>query len=195
MAAVDFSAAIQAQFDGATVRQAKLVVFDFVSGPVRLWEGADSLVIAGDTYRGIGNLGRMNAISAGPGQAVEEIVFQLAGSPEMLVYFTADSAESVGREVRIYIQFFADDWSPLDTPVQIFWGRMGSLIVDRPRHNVGDPAGRIITVRATNPFTNRRRAPNAFFSDSDQKARGDGTDNIFIRASQMASAKVPWPHF
>lgn len=190
-----FDPAIEVQLDGPTVRRATLAIFEFASGPTRLWEGFRDLVIDGETFRGLGNLGRINAVNSGPGQAVEEIVFQLTGNSDMLAFFDEDSDETVGREVTLFFQFFNADWSAISETVQYFWGRMGAPFVDRELHGVGDPASRIVSVRATNPFINRRRPPFAFYSDRDQKARTDGTDNLFIRASQMASAKVAWPSF
>lgn len=205
---LEFPDAIAAQIRGAHVRLADLVRFDFASGEVRLWSGFGDLTVDGEVWQGIANLGQVSAISAGPGEAIEELTYTLFGDTRILEKFQSDAAESAGREARHYLQFFDVrqfddqgnwvDWDPLDSPFQLFWGRMGPLIASRP---IGDPGSieartRTISVRAANAFINRRKPAHGFYSHRDQLARSqNNNDTLFVNASRMASITVRWPDF
>lgn len=201
----DFPELIDAQLRGATVRLSPLIDFDFRSGPLSIWQGFGELVIGSTTYKGMGELGSVSAASAGPGQVVEELTLSLSGSPRLLDRYIEDSEETSGREMQAKFCFFdirkedesgvAVDWSVLDEPFEWFWGIMGPLIIDNPPVKIGEQRTRTLTVRAANAFINRRKPPMGFWSHRDQTGRGDGTDRLFIRASQMANKTVRWPNF
>jgi hypothetical protein len=201
-----FHQVIEAQLDGATVRAAHMALFDFKTEPKRLWPGfGDLLLPSGLRFEGIGSLGTLSSISAGPGGAVEEITASLFGDETILARIEDDAEESVGRELTVYLQFFdirkTDEagnwveWAPLDEPLTMFVGRMGPLKVKREPPGDGSSASRIVSVSAQNILVNRARPSFSFFSDRDQKARGDGTDNIFLRVSQYSEGTVRWPIF
>jgi hypothetical protein len=203
----DFAATIEAQLAGIAVSYVDLVRFDFKSGQKRVHNGfGDFLDANGEVWQGLGGLGQMSAVSAGPGQAVEEMTFALTADAASLQTLEADADEAAGREVFRYLQFCdvreVDQsgapvkYRPLDKPFQIFWGKMGALKVERPKIDPGSQASptRIISVSAVNAFVNRRKPAFGFFSHRDQQARSGGTDNMFINASRMADATATWPH-
>lgn len=188
---------IIAQLTGQVVSYRELVRFMFKSGEVRLHPGFGAFVDgSGERWEGLDGLGQMSAISAGPGQPIEEMLFSLTATAGMLATLESDADEAAGREVFRYAQFCdPSTYAPISTAFQTFWGKMGALKVDRPKVDSGNPNGaqRIITVSAVNAFVNRRKPPFGFFSHRDQQARTDGTDNIFINASRMANATAVWP--
>lgn len=201
----DLGPLIEAQLRGAVVRYADLIRFKFKSGERRLFGGFGKLLdCQGEEWTGIGDVGRMSAVSAGPGQAIEELTLSLFGSVEMLAHIEEDTEETIGREVFRYLQFFDIrkfneagnwvDWAPLPPRLTIFWGRMGAPFVDRPKVEPGSSTNvsRIVSVRAVNAFINRRKPAYGFFSHRDQQARAPG-DNIFVNASRMADATTTWP--
>lgn len=201
----DYTPLIDAQLAGATVRCAYLVFLDFKSGPVRLWPGFGDLTIGGYTYRGIGNLGALSTITAGPGGAVDEITATLFGDSTILANLEADAAESAGQNLEVLLAFFdirqTDemgnwvDWAPFPDPLSLFVGRMGPMTVKRqPPDLERGGATRIISVPAQSILVNRARPSFQFFSDRDQKSRSP-TDNIFLRVSQMSEGSVRWPVF
>lgn len=207
--AAPYPQTIAAQLSGAVIKDGFLIRLGFVSGEMRLWSGVfDFTDLNGETWVGAGNVATMSAIAAGPGQAIQEMVFTLFGSADMLSKFESDAANTAGREVNVYQQFFDarrfDDrgnWvegKALDAPTQMFWGLMGPLIADRPTTQPGDPNPwlRSITMRAANAFINRRKPSYAFYSQQDQIARSVGhNDNMFINSSRMALTTVRWPKF
>lgn len=203
----DFHALIEAQLNGASVSFVELVRFAFKSGEVRLHQGFGVFIDGnGERQQGIGTLGQMSAISAGPGQAIEEMTFTLAADAAILANIEADADEAAGQEVIRYIQFCdvravneagtPVHYAPLDAPFAVFWGKMGAPKVGRSKLDRGarGAAVRTISISAVNAFVNRRKPPFGFFSHRDQLARGDGTDNVFINISRMANAKATWPY-
>ena len=88
----DFNEAIAAQLAGNTVRVSPLVEFRFASGTVRVWPGFGPLVTTdGQTWTGIGNLGRLSILEAGPGQAASERTYSLFGDETTLANIAADA--------------------------------------------------------------------------------------------------------
>lgn len=197
---VAFSNEVLAQLTGPTVRMSSLVTMDFRSGPMSVWGGFGDLVIGSTTYKGIGKAGSLSPANSGPGGAVEELTLQLFGDETLLDHYAEDSLESAGREMSASFAFFdirpETDWQLLSADtLAFFWGTMGPLIAERAVVQVGERAQRILTVRCANAFLNRRKPPMGFWSHRDQTGRGDGTDRLFIRASQTADVVVEWPNF
>lgn len=191
---------IEAQLAGKSPRVTYLADFDFASGRKGYRAGFGNLVANGILYEGIGNLGSLSVIEQGTAGAVEEIEFRFAAPADRLRY-ASDRTETIGRTVRLWFQFFDGrkqdesgayvEWQMLGSPMHLFSGTMGPLTVVR---EPGDPGTRVISVRAQNAWLNRSRAPFAWYSDGDQKARSPG-DNIFGLASKNVSQTVNWPQF
>ena len=200
----DFSKTVEAQLSGGLIRVTPLAEFNFASGVTRLHSGTGDLELDGQTWRGIGNWGAISEIESGPRGAVEEIELTLFGSAAMLATLSDDAAESEGRAVNIYMQFFDVrredhagqwvDWQPLDR-FQAFWGVMGPLSVRRESGEGDGRGSRVISVRAHNALINRRRPPHSYFSDVDQAARGSPDDQIFRRIHTFVNGVVRWPKF
>jgi hypothetical protein len=200
-----FDPLIEAQLAGTTVRASPLVKFGFVSGDVFLWQGFGDLSIGGNTYRGIGNLGSLSAITTSVAGAVEEMTFTLAGEEGLLAHLAEDEAESLGRAATTSLQFFDvrkfDDagnfveWMPIDEPYVLFEGAMGPLSVKRQPPAAERPATRTISVSAQNYLISRGRTPpRAYWSDRAQRAVYP-IDNLFSRMSDYAFSSTKWPQF
>lgn len=194
----DLDDLIQAQIDGTAISYADLHRLDFKSGEVRLHMGFGPFIDGnGERWEGIGNLGAVGAVSAGPGQAIEELTYALAGDTNTIANIEADTEETAGQESFRYLQFRRlDTLQPIGEPIQIYWGKMGAPSINRPRVDASNrgTASRSTAVSSLNAFVNRRKPSYGFLSHRDQLARTDGTDNIFINVSRMANATAPWPH-
>lgn len=200
------SSAIGDQLDGARVRSAGLVVFDFQTQPMRVWSGNGDLraVIRGDTYtfRGIGELGRLSTAGFGLAGLVEEMTFTLAATETLLSAADEDAAnlETIGRDVELWVQFFDDrlgrDWNILGNPLLFFWGKMGPIVITQDPPGSDGAIVRTIEVTAQNALRAHGRPPYSFFSDQDQRARSsDGADSLCARIPEFVSGSVTWPRF
>lgn len=201
----EFDPIIEAQLDGAVVRAAHVATFDFRTEPMRLWPGFGDLDLSGLRFQGIGKMGTISPIVAGPGGAAEEVTATLFGDEELLEDIEGDATASIGRELTIGLQFFdlrqTDasgnwvEWQPLGPLLTMFVGRMGPLTITRQPPGDGSSATRTVSVSALNILLNRARPAFQFFSDRDQKSRTDGTDNMFLRVSQYSEGTARWPQF
>lgn len=190
----EFDPAIEAQISGQVVRLSVLTEFRFVSATWRLWLGFGTLTLAdGSKWVGIGNQGVRSPITSGTGLAVDEVTYSLFGGDELLANIADDADEANGQEVIDYLQFFAEDWSLLGEPFEVWRGVMGPLTVRWEKAEVGEQRRRVVSVRAQNAMTNRRRPVHSFYTEGDQQARSSG-DNIFAGMSQ-ARIKIVWPKF
>lgn len=194
-----FDPLIEAQLDGATVRWAPLAFFDFLTRPKRVWAGFGPLAAGdGHTYEGLGQLGRIPQVGAGPGGALEEVTCELFGTAEILADLDGDREESAGRDCQLKRQFFDVrkfdeagnwvDWAPLGEPVTIFVGTLGTLTIKR------EEGTRIISVPMQSRLLNRARPSSQYFTDRDQKSRSPD-DNLCLRVSQYSEGSVRWPIF
>lgn len=179
---MDFSAAIEAQLAGYTVRRGRLVWFDFASGPIGVWNGWRNLTLPdGRKFLGMRNLGSIEGIRQPINGATPELLFTVTGVPEtFLAKARMEAAEYYNRGVWIYSQFFDADLQPLDSPFVEAFGLMQGLRAKRQ----STPEGfvRTVTLTAENPLaTTKRRPRNSYMTDTDQKQRfpGDrGAENV-----------------
>lgn len=186
---LDLSSTIAAQMAGRTVRMDLLVYFDFLSGPRRVWRNIYPLTSGGHTWDGVGPA----FVTLDPGTpsadgAAEPFSVGLSGvDPSFLARVRASESDAIGRIIAIYLQFFGEDWQPLDSPVQLRRGRMTGFSFA----GAGDQA-RSVTCRAEGSLVARGRAINLYLSSTEQKTRfpGDG-GNDYI--PNMREATTVWP--
>lgn len=102
------------------------VDFDFPSGHVRLWSGLGDITINGNTYLGVGNLGRVSMPSETVTLTAEKKTFQLSNvDPSWIA--ESDLEDSFGRSVTEYFGFLNTETRALIADPEINWeGRIDS---------------------------------------------------------------------
>jgi hypothetical protein len=202
----DYSETVKAQLRRAVVRKARFVIFDFLSGPVQVWDGTGPIKLAGGTWQGLGRLGRVSTISSGPALlGSNDVTFELFGDDGLFASIGTDQQESFGRQVGLYTQFFDIrrfdetgawvDWQPLDDLKRRFLGVMGPLQASVSRIKIGEQRLRTISVTAVDAVCNRSRAIPGYYSDRDQAARSPG-DKIASQVARFASTvRADFPRF
>jgi hypothetical protein len=158
------------------------------SDPVaRVWSGHGDLVIPADivesaqaTYLGAGEL--LNApdfqhLINGTAQRLE---FRLSGVSSRMLALAVEDAPSVKHAaVHIGRADFGPDWQLVGVEWEAVF-RADSLSVVR------EEATRTIILSIGSEDTGRSRAPNAFFTDADQRQRSS-TDAIFSNVGKIYS--------
>lgn len=184
-----FSATVEAALAGRTVRRARLVLFDFASGPRRLFEGAGTLVTPdGFEWQGAGELGSIGDIESSRGGQAPMTEFILSGVDQANISAGLDaSRESKGRDLSVLCQHYDEDWLPLDGPYETFGGTIDTLKI-----KASGPSTRTVTLNAEGIFTARGFAPFSYFSDRDQKRLHPG-DRAAEYVASMASKSIQWP--
>jgi hypothetical protein len=183
-----FNSTIAAAASGKTVRVAPLVKFDFLSSSRSVWPGYGSISAGAQTWEGIGSFGSMSEIDAPIGGSAPDMTFTLSGVDAGFVTLSlGDPNEIKGRPVRVYLQFFNEDWATLDDPIAIYLGTM-----DVMRVKSDGPTKRIIEVTAETLFIGRGMSRWAYWSDRDQNRRFAGDRGLeFI--STMTNKTTLWP--
>lgn len=191
---------IQAKLDGRTVRVAPLVEFCFKTQPRRVWPGRYTLNAGGHDWFGLNKLGAGMEI-ADPGDLeASEMKFFVSGVDErFLELFTLAAAESreeyVGRHVRVYEQYFDDDWQKLDEPQAVTAGIMDSIGIDSYQIEVDgvEYTQRIISITAQNIFHGRSGTSVDFWTNQSQQRRSPGDRGLEYRSQLIeVNIETPW---
>lgn len=190
-----FPETIQAHLAGRTVRASFLVLFDFVSRPMRVWTGAGKITSGGNDWWGLGSLASISGLEQAVNGEAPETTFVLSGINSEIVSVARDEfeAEAKDRLAKVLLQFHNDhDDQPLelfDAPYSIWAGRMQTA-----RFELQGPSKRVITVNAESLFSLRSRPAFSQYTDADQQARFEG-DKGFEFVPGLINKIVPWPDF
>jgi hypothetical protein len=176
---MDFSETILAQIKGRKIRRARLVEFDFVSGPIRVWNGARRLRTKdGKEWQGMFGFGRIEGLQQAINGDAPEMRFSVSGVAAAFVQKArGEASEYFNRRVLVFSQFFAgeDDedfnpWEPIDNPFAEAWGIMRALTYEKTAEEGG--FRRIVTISAETPFgATKKRPPFSYVTDTDQRQR------------------------
>jgi hypothetical protein len=98
-----FPSARALDLQGNTVRCDLLVMFDFASGAMRLWQGFGTLdTLDGHSWDGIGELGQIGDLESTLAGDAPQATFTLSGvNPAILHEAMNTSAEVYGRDVNV----------------------------------------------------------------------------------------------
>jgi hypothetical protein len=104
---------------------------------------------------------------------------------EIAALAQSNAADIRGAAVDFGLVLFDDAWQLIGPPFWMVSGTADSLSVQRS----SDGQTRKLALSVGNIFTGRRRPPNVFFTDIDQKRRSPD-DNFFSETSQLYSGKT-----
>lgn len=171
---MDFSSAIAAQLAGRVVRVDALVEFQFASQTIRLWNGFGSLpTLDGKVWQGIAGLGQIDGLSQALNGVAPTQTFTVSGVDARFASLAReDRAEYYRQPVVTYLQFFDEDWQPLDNPSSIALRQMDTIQLKRSQ--VDDGFVYSVSITAETPFTTRRRPAYGYLTDRDQQQRFPG---------------------
>lgn len=190
-----FPQTIEAALAGRTVKVSFLVLFDFVTQPMRVWTGAGKITTAGEDWFGIGALASISGLEQAVNGEAPETTFILSGVNSEIVSLarTEWRDEALDRLAKVYLQFHNDDddrtRTLFDQPFAIWAGRMQT-----PRFELQGPTTRTITVTAESLFSLRSRPAFSQYTDTDQKFRFPG-DKGFAFVPNLINKTVTWPDF
>lgn len=197
-----FSETARAQAAGHTVRADILVEFRFQSETIRLWRSGFGKLRTNDgrLWDGFANLGSIDGLNqAAKGQAPTQS-FTVSGIEQRFVEIAkASRDEYFGRYVFTYLQFFRDeggtpnDWQCLDNPYALTMRRMENLQLVTAKDSNGTKTT-TLSVKAETPFSFRKRPPNGFNTDRDQRLRHNDDPGMEFVAG-IDSSTITWPDY
>lgn len=190
-----FPETIAAALAGRTVRASFLVLFDFVTTPMRIWTGAGKITSGGADWYGLGPLGSISGLEQAVNGEAPETTFVLSSINAEILQLARNEwpDEAKDRLAKVLIQFHneADDTprTLYDSPYSIWAGRMQT-----PRFEMQGPKTRRITVSAESLFALRSRPSFSQYTDTDQQSRFAG-DLGFAFVPGLVNKVVTWPDF
>jgi hypothetical protein len=187
-----FPEMIRHQLEGGVVRRSKLVVFNFLSGPKRVWRGFGKLrTVGGAEWDGIGDLGTIQGLQQSiNGEAVPQ-TFSLSGvNPDLLAKAIGDPGEFYLRPVIVFQQYFTDKWQVLDSPFALSLRLMANIEVSMESDEQGNTYE--ITLTAESPFLNPTSPPNGYYTDRDQQTQFPG-DRGLEDVATVAEKVITFP--
>lgn len=187
------SETIQALLEGRTVRVAHLVEFCFDGQARRLWNGSYKITTGGHDWFGIRKLGSIEGLEHDGDLQSAELKFSVSGvDSRLLAMAVSENPEGyIGEIVKVYYQFFDEDWQLLDDPVARAAGIIDGVEVTRQPME-GGGTRRVITITAQNIFYGRGIPPASFFTNSDQQQRFPG-DRGLSYLSELQDTNIPFP--
>lgn len=186
-----FSDTVTAALGGATVRAGLLCFMDFVGDPRRVWGGFGTLKTNdGNSWSGLGEFGSVSGLSAAIGTNAQSMTLTLSGVDSDLVSLAANSAAKVkGQAAALYLQFFDENWKPLDNPYAIRTGLM-----DVMAYQANGPDKRTISLTVEGRWTARRRPIFGLYADRDQQMRFPG-DLGLVQVAALVNKAIRWPTY
>ena len=187
---LEIPATIDAQLAGKSLRIAPLVFFDFLSGPQRYWIGKGDLATGGHTWQGLPVIVAIDFGRPSLNGSAETFSLGVSGvSDAFVIKVSLTQEELVGRACEVSLQFFDDNWGPLDSPFVVRAGRMLGI-----GYRAGGVKTRSVTVKCESRFTARGLAPLSYLSSQDQLKKFPG-NVIFDDMSALEDKTIVWPVF
>ena len=165
------------------VKPIALVKLAFDSGDMLVWSGRGDLAWTGDTYTGIGDLGRISAVEEGVEQKASGISFELSGIPAATIS-VALGEDVQGRTARIWLGFLDPAYRLIAAPVLVFGGRLDTMDV-----KLGETGG--VSVTAESRLIDWERPRERLYTDAGQKERF-ANDEGFAFVNEAVEKEIVW---
>ena len=115
-----------------------LAQLDFASGTIYLTTAPQSLTSGGNTYTGLGSLVSIGGLNESADSGAEKLTLSLSVASAAMLALGLGNVEGYrGRPVRLYLQLFDEQFTPVDAPVQRWSGVMDKVAITR---RPADPA-------------------------------------------------------
>jgi hypothetical protein len=168
-----------------TIMPVRLVQITFKSQTIFCWSGPGPLVWNGNTFLGIGSLGRVGAISEGTGVEASGTSLTLSGIDPLILGECMTDIQ-LGATARIWRGLWnVAAGELLGVPYQAFRGQ-----VDKPSFNIGGKT-LSITLALESRIVNLQRASNRRYTSADQRLAYP-TDTGFGWVEQLNDLALVW---
>jgi hypothetical protein len=173
-----------ASLTSSAIRPGFLASLTFHTGAQYVWSGAGNLVYNGNTYRGVGSLGRIGTIDEGTDvRAAGTTVTLSAIDPALLSECLSDI--QLGAPAAIYFALFDTNLALIGTPYPLFVGT-----VDQPVIQIG-PTEMTISLKLENKLVNLQRANMRRYTAADQR-RYYPNDTAFNWVELLNDMALKW---
>lgn len=117
-----------------------LAQLDFTSGTIYITTAPQSLTSGGNAYTGLGSLVSIGSLSESADASAEKITLSLSVANAAMLALGLGNVEGYrGRAVRLYLQLFDEQFTPVDNPVQRWSGVMDKVMISRRPADAASP--------------------------------------------------------
>lgn len=156
---------------------------DLKSGVTCVHTGTGNLIIAGEVYQGVGQLGAVESVKEGLSTSPTQLLLSLSGFDSKLVGEVLNE-RSRGRDVRLMLVAIDEDNGQTTLADVIFAGQIANLSVTTGEENK-------IGLTVSNRFERWSMGLPDRFTDESWSKRHNG-DRIFRYVAQMAERSIYW---
>jgi hypothetical protein len=165
------------------LQPAWLLQITFKSQTVYCWSGPGSLVWNGQTFKGVGDLGKVGDISEGVSTQASGTTVTLSGIDPLILGECMTDIQ-LGATARIWKGAWSNG-AIVGTPYQIFRGQ-----VDKPSFDVSSKT-LAITLALESRIVNLQRASSRRYTSADQRVNYP-TDSAFGWVEQLNDLALVW---
>lgn len=127
---INRSKSLQEHTDVALLAEFEFGPDDSDPAHVRVWTGTGNLTVLGRTFTGLGELGQVTPLREKNAITPQNVAFRLNGIPSGMIN-TVLNIDYRGRMCRLWFAFMTADFTDvLDTPIQLFVGRMDTCSIE-----------------------------------------------------------------
>lgn len=178
---------MQAALQDSSLRLAVLVEIDHPAGVVRAWSGVGTLAWNGNSFKGVGALGRIEGIGELSSVQTTETRYSLV-SPALDADAQAIAMQSPrGRLVRCWIGLLDEDWQIIPEPELV-----DESIIENIEVHTAPDGTQTLQLPATSAMFNFRKPRLAALTPEAQKSRFPGDTGFDLIATEVADAEVLW---
>lgn len=177
-----FNKTVVDEMNSDTPRLIMAVEILYKSNPVRAHSGTGEIIINGQSYIGVGNLGNISPIEQSSNTGTSSITITMSGLDPTLVAETLNE-RTQGCKVKVMICSFDESYSVTSAAI-VFSGRISSQ-----RYSYGMESS--IEIECVDRFADWQRKGALRFDDTSHQAMFDG-DEFFVYTPQMSEMPVYW---
>lgn len=123
------AAAIAESIKTSGAKPVYLCKMEFDSGTTFVWSGRGDLTFDGDTYLGLGDLGRVGPVEESTETRDFQLAFELSGvDPSFISLALSEPVQ--GRRVTLWLGFLDSDYQLVEDPGIVFKGRMDTMDIE-----------------------------------------------------------------
>jgi hypothetical protein len=161
-----------------------LVQITFKDGIQYAWTGIGNLVWSGNTYTGVGQLGKIGPITEDTAVQAQGLQLELTGVPQNLLNEALGQCQQ-GNAVNVYFGFLDSSGNVIADPYLAFSGRMDIPTIDEGAETA------TITLTAENRLIDLQRPRQRNFTQSDQ-IRDFPADTGFQYVALLQQLNLTW---
>ncbi len=174
---------VEPELDADNYRVLLLVELDFPSGMVYAHSGVGDVVFNGNTFKGVGQLGKISELQETTELQTYGFSLELSGIDSALVAIALND-DIQGRAASIYLAFLDNDHKIIGDPVGPWAGRMDTLSGD-----IGKTATLKLDIESRMADWERPRMRR--YTDADQQKEYPGDKGLEF-VSQMQEKEILW---